>query len=333
MDSSSERPDLSLLVPMFNESVGISVFFDAIEPILAKLGLSYEIVCIDDGSSDDTVAQLVARHRADPRIKLIELSRNFGKDTALSAGLDFATGRAVIPLDADLQDPPALIPEMVAKWREGYQVVNAKRLSRQGDAASKRVVAGWFYRVFNIIADRPIPENIGDFRLLDAQVVEALRRMPERARFLKGMFSWVGYKTTEIGYERPARAAGETKWSFWRLWKFALDGITAFSTFPLRIWTYFGLIFASGAFLYALFLIIYTLASGGDVPGYASLMVAVLFLGGVQLIGLGVIGEYLGRIYEESKRRPLYLVRTLHGLTPGERGRAGSPASWSHADE
>lgn len=312
------QPDLSLVVPMFNESDGIDGFFAALEPVLAGLGLSYEIICIDDGSRDDTLARLIARHKADPRIKVVALSRNFGKDTALSAGLDFTSGRAVIPLDSDLQDPPELIPEMVAKWREGYLVVNARRISRAGDTPGKRFVANNFYRVFNAIADRPIPENIGDFRLLDERVVAAIRRMPERARFLKGMFSWVGFKTAEVCYERPARAAGETKWSVWRLWRFAVDGITAFSTFPLRIWSYVGLFFAGTSFLYALFLITRVLIFGrdADAPGYASLMVVVLFLGGVQLIGLGVLGEYLGRVFEETKRRPLYFLGSLHGLSP-----------------
>ncbi len=313
---SPQNPELSLIVPMFNESAGIDVFFAALEPVLAEMDIDYEVICIDDGSRDDTLERLVARHHADPRVKVISLSRNFGKDTALSAGLDFTSGQAVIPLDADLQDPPSLIPQLVAKWREGFEVVNARRISRSSDSPSKRIVAGWFYRVFNAIADRPIPENIGDFRLMDARVIQAIRQMPERARFLKGMFSWVGFKTTEVGYERPPRAAGETKWSPWKLWRFAVDGITAFSTFPLRVWTYLGLFFASGSFLYALFLITRTLVFGRDpdAPGYASLMVVILFLGGIQLIGLGVLGEYLGKVFEESKRRPLYFIGSLHGL-------------------
>lgn len=317
MSTHVENPEISLVVPMFNESDGLDGFFAALEPVLAEMEVSYEIICIDDGSRDDTLARLVARHRADPRIKVVALSRNFGKDTALSAGLDFASGRAVVPLDADLQDPPSLLPEMVDKWRQGFEVVNARRVTRDGDSLVKRIIAGAFYRIFNSIADRPIPENIGDFRLLDARVVEAVKRMPERARFLKGMFSWVGYKTTEIGYERPARAAGTTKWSFMRLWRFAIDGITAFSTFPLRIWSYVGLVFAGGSFLYALFLITRVLVFGRDMqaPGYASMMVVILFLGGVQLIGLGVLGEYLGRIFEETKRRPLYFLSSLHGIS------------------
>lgn len=312
--NAADRPDLSLLVPMWNEADGIASFFAALEPILAGLDLTYEVICIDDGSTDATVARLLEKRETDSRVKVVVLSRNFGKDTALSAGLDLAQGRAVIPLDADLQDPPELIPQLIAKWREGFQVVNAKRLSRASDSAGKRVSAGWFYRIFNSIADRPIPPNIGDYRLLDAQVVAALRRMPERARFLKGMFSWVGYRTTEVGYERPPRAAGETKWSSLRLYRFAIDGILAFSTFPLRIWSYLGLLCASVSFVYAAFLVGRTLIFGRDVPGYASLMVVMLFLGGVQLISLGVIGEYLGRIYEEVKRRPLYLINELHGL-------------------
>lgn len=306
--------DLSVVVPFYNEEDGIDLFFNRVIPVLEGLSLRFEIICIDDGSSDRTLSLLRERHQLDARVKVVALSRNFGKDIALSAGMDFASGKAVVPIDADLQDPPELIADMVAKWREGFEVVNARRISRESDSAGKRVSARWFYRIFNMMAERPIPENIGDFRLLDRKAVEAIRSMPERARFMKGIFSWVGFRTTELGYERPARSAGTTKWNFFRLWGFAVDGITAFSTFPLRIWSYLGLLFAVASFCFAMVIIFRTVMFGDPVRGYPSLMVVILFLGGVQLISLGVIGEYLGRIYEETKRRPLYLVGELHGI-------------------
>ena len=230
----------------------------------------------------------------------------------MSAGLEYAKGDAVIVMDVDLQEPPELIPEMIEKWREGYDVVYGKRISRQSDSPFKRLTAGLFYKGFNTIADFKIPADVGDFRLMDRAVVNALNALPERVRFMKGLFAWVGFKTYALEFERQERQAGTTKFNYWKLWNFAIDGFTSFSTIPLRIWTYFGLLIAGLAFLYGSFIILKTLLFGVDVPGYASLTTFVLFLGGVQLIGLGVLGEYLGRVYVEVKQRPLYLTTKVY---------------------
>ncbi len=307
---------LSVVVPMYNEEEGLALFFDRLEPVLRAITPDYEIICVDDGSSDRTYRLLLERHEQDPRIKLINLSRNFGKDIALSAGLDHAHGQAVVPIDADLQDPPELIADMMEKWREGYEVVYARRADRGSDTRAKRVTANWFYRIHNYMAEITIPENTGDFRLLDQRVVTALRNLPERNRFMKGLFAWVGYKQTSLEYVRAERAAGDSKWKYWKLWNFALDGITGSSTVPLRIWTYFGLLVFVLAILYAMFLTIRVWVHGVDVPGFASIMVAVLFLGGINILATGIIGEYLGRIFTEVRNRPLYLVREAHGIDP-----------------
>jgi polyisoprenyl-phosphate glycosyltransferase len=319
---------LSIVVPMCNEEPNIEPFLARVEAategLVAPLDEGYEIICVDDGSSDGTVAKLLVEHKRNPAIKIVSLSRNFGKDVALSAGLDHASGSAVIPIDADLQDPPELIPQLFAKWLEGHDVVYATRTSRNSDSLAKRLTAGWFYRVHNKLADVDIPTDTGDFRLMDRRVIEALRRLPERNRFMKGLFSWVGFRQTGITYERESRAHGTSKWRYWHLWNFALDGITASTTLPLRIWTYAGLGTSVLAFAYAAFLIARTLINGVDVPGYASLMVVVLLFGGINLLTLGIIGEYLGRIYTEVKGRPLYLVRDLLGFDE-PRGRSASP--------
>jgi len=309
------RPELSVVAPMYNEEDNIAAFFAALLPVLEGLEMSYEIVCVDDGSDDATLEKLLAVQRDHGQVKVLSLSRNFGKDMALSAGLDHASGDAVVPIDTDLQDPPQLIGEMIAKWRQGYDVVYAVRASRkQSDSALKRGSASLFYRTFNLLVDTNIPHDTGDFRLLDRAVVEALRRLPERSRFMKGLFTWVGFRQTGIAYQREARHAGHSKWSWWRLWNFALDGITSFSTLPLRFWTYLGLAISALSFVYLTFLVVRTLISGVDVPGYASLMVVVLFLGGLQMLTLGIIGEYLGRLFHEVKGRPLYIVRRRYGF-------------------
>jgi len=305
---------LSLVVPVYNEAGGIDAFLARARPVLDGLGEGYEVVFVDDGSTDETWRRLMAARERDPRIKVVGLSRNFGKDIALTAGLDHACGAAVVAIDVDLQDPPEVIPELVAKWREGHDVVYARRLSRDSDSAAKRLSAAWFYRVHHALAEIDIPADTGDFRLMDRKVIEALGRVGERNRFMKGLFTWVGFRQAEVGYRRAARASGESKWSYWRLWNFALDGITSFSTLPLRVWTYVGVAVSVLAFAYALFLIVRTLVHGADTPGYASLMVVVLLLGGINLLSLGVIGEYLGRTYMEVKHRPLYLVRERHGF-------------------
>lgn len=308
------RPLLSLVVPVFNEADNLPAFFERLIPVLESLDPNWEILCIDDGSEDDSAAFIRARHEAEPRIRLLRLSRNFGKEMALSAGLDHASGEAVIPLDADGQDPPELIPELVAAWREGFQVVLATRRERAGDSLAKRITAGWFYRVLHRVADIRIPRNTGDFRLMDREVVLAVRQMPERTRFMKGVLAWVGFRTTQIYYDRPARHAGTSKFRFRSLWRLALDGLFSFTTLPLKIWTYLGACISLLAFCYAGFLILRTLLLGADVPGYTSLMVVMLFLGGIQLVSLGIIGEYIGRIYRETKRRPLYIVSETAGI-------------------
>ncbi|MGB3292975.1 MAG: glycosyltransferase family 2 protein [Phormidesmis sp.] len=309
--------EISVVVPLYCEASNIDYLFERLEAVLDRLQCTYEIICVDDGSYDDTVEGLRQHRQRNPRIKVIALSRNFGKELALTAGIDYACGAAVVPIDADLQDPPELIGALVAKWREGYDVVYAKRRSRQGESWIKRATANSFYRIIGRMSKVPIPRDTGDFRLLDRQVVEALKRLPERTRFMKGLFAWVGYRQSEVVYDREPRYSGETKWNYWRLWNFAIDGIASFSVAPLRIWSYVGIVFATISFLYGAFLLLRTLLFGVDVPGYASLMVAVLFLGGVQMVILGVLGEYLGRVYEEVKGRPLYLVRDTFGV--GER--------------
>ena len=314
-DPMIDSMEISVVVPLYNEAPNIDQLFKRLLSVLDQLNLTYEIICVDDGSRDNTLKNLIDYHQRYPKIKVIGLSRNFGKEIALTAGLDYAQGKAVIPIDGDLQDPPELIEELIAKWHEGYDVVYAKRRSRQGESWLKRFTADMFYRVISKMSRVPIPRNTGDFRLLDRRVVMAVKKIPERTRFMKGLFAWVGYKEAAIFYDRPPRYQGQTKWNYWKLWNFAIDGITSFSMVPLKVWSYVGVLLSLFAFFYGSFLIIWTLVSGVDVPGYPSLMVTVLFLGGIQLISLGVIGEYLGRVYEEVKERPLYLVRDCYGLT------------------
>lgn len=310
-----EPPLLSVVVPMYNEEDGAAIFFAAIEPVLQSVTASYEIICIDDGSKDNTLRILMQHNQRDARIKVLSLSRNFGKDTALSAGLDYSTGQAVIPIDADLQDPPRLIPRMVEKWREGYEVVFARRAERDTDHRHKRITAGLFYRIFNKVADVSIPENTGDFRLMDRRVVDAVKNLPEKTRFMKGLFAWVGFKQIGLDYRREERAAGVTKWNYWKLWNFALDGITGASSVPLKMWTYFGALVALAAIAYGGWLAVDTAFNGAEIPGYASLMTAVLLLGAFNIIATGIMGEYIGRIYTEVRNRPLYLVRDEHGFS------------------
>ena len=314
MLSSLNSVELSVVVPLYNEEANIDYLVERLLSVLNKLNTTYEIVCVNDGSRDNTLKLLVEHHNCNSAIKVVNLSRNFGKEIALTAGIDHATGAAIIPIDADLQDPPELIEQLVAQWREGYDVVYATRRSRLGESWLKRFTANSFYKTITKMSPVPIPPNTGDFRLLDRQVVEAIKQLPERTRFMKGLFAWVGYKQTSILFDREPRFGGKTTWNYWKLWNFALDGITSFSLFPLKVWSYIGLVVSLISLLYASFLIIRTLIFGVDVPGYASLMVAVLFFGGIQLITLGIIGEYLGRVYEEVKRRPLYFVRESYGF-------------------
>ena len=306
--------EISVVVPVHNEVPALGQLFERLTAVLARMGLSYEIICVDDGSTDASLEILLARRAAMPELRVISLSRNFGKEVALSAGLEHACGAAVVPIDADLQDPPELIEAMVAKWREGFDVVYATRGKRAGESRLKRASARYFYRVFDQISDFPMPRDTGDFRLLDRRVVDVLIRLPERTRFMKGLFAWVGFRQTAVTFDRAERSGGRSKWSYWRLWNFALDAVTSFSSMPLKVWSYLGVIISLFAFLYALFLAGLKISRGIDVPGYASIMVAVLFFGGVQLISLGIIGEYLARTYNEVKGRPLYLVRERWGF-------------------
>ncbi len=293
--------------------------FDRLTTVLDPLNLNYDIVCVNDGSKDNTLSLLIEHHYKDPRIKVINLSRNFGKEAAMSAGLDYTEGEAVIPIDADLQDPPELIMEFLEKWREGYDVVYGVRKSRQGESWIKKLTAQYFYRFIGKISTIPIPPDTGDYRLMDKKVIHALRRLPERNRFMKGLFSWVGYKQVPVYFVREPRKLGKTSFNYWKLWNFALDGITSFSSVPLKVWSYTGLIISIIAFIYGSFLFFKTLILGIDLPGYASTIVIILFLGGIQLISLGVIGEYVARIYEEIKQRPLYLVRETYGFEEDEK--------------
>jgi glycosyltransferase involved in cell wall biosynthesis len=277
--------------------------------VLEKLNEETEVVCINDGSQDNTLDKLLEQKEKHQNLRIIDLSRNFGKEAALSAGIDHAKGDAIIPMDTDLQDPPELLVDMVARWREGYEVVLARRIDRSTDSFAKRHSASMFYKIHNRISDTKIPVNVGDYRLMDRQVVNAVRQLPERRRFMKGLFSWVGFKTTCLDYARTPRVSGTSKFSGWRLWNYAIEGITSFSIAPLKFWIYIGSFLALVSFLTALFIIIRTLIFGVVTPGYASLITVVLFMGGVQLIGIGLLGEYVGRIYIESKQRPVYIVR------------------------
>ena len=318
---------ISIIIPCHNESGNIATLYDRVCAVMDQSGESWEMICVNDGSSDDTLIQLIALHHQDERVLVIDLSRNFGKEAALTAGLDATLSDAAIPLDADLQDPPELIPELLAQWRDGFDVVNAVRLSREGESWLKRASAHVFYRIINRMSDVEIPPDTGDFRLLSRPVLDALQTLPERRRFMKGLFAWVGFRSTNVYYHRAPRHAGRTTWNYWRLWNFAVEGITSFSQVPLQLAAYLGFMVSLLAFLYAIWLVISTLVYGNPVKGYPSIMVTLLFLSGVQLMALGVIGEYLGRIYEESKQRPVYLVRQAWGMvnTPNTINRNDNP--------
>lgn len=306
----TRRKLISFVVPFYNESVGVKAFYSGISALFNQENdVDYELVCVDDGSRDDTLAELVALVEQDPRVRVVELTRNFGKESALTAGLDVALGDAIIPMDADLQDPPELIPHLIEEWRQGADVVLARRSDRSSDSYLKRKTAEWFYRCHNRLSHIDIPENVGDFRLMDRSVVDALKQLPERQRFMKGLFAWVGFKVVAVDYVRPPRVAGDSKFSGWKLWNFAIEGITSFSTVPLKIWTYVGAASATLTFGYAGLIILRTLIYGKELPGYASLLVSILFFGSLQLIGIGILGEYLGRVYVETKQRPIYLIR------------------------
>ena len=314
-----EAVQLSIIVPVKDEEQSIGAFVARVAPILDRLFSdgAWEILFIDDGSEDSTLAAIMAAHNRDPRVRALSLSRNFGKEAALSAGLDHAAGQAVVPMDVDLQDPPEVLGDMLDKWREGYEVVYGVRRNRSTDSLPKRLTADLYYRAHNYLSDDKIPEHAGDFRLLDRSVVEVIRRMPERNRFMKGLFAWGGFRQAAVEYDRAQRTVGETKFRYWKLWTLALDGITSASTMPLRIWSYIGVVIAFFTLVYAVFLIARTVLLGTDVPGYASMMVAILFFGSLQLVSLGVLGEYVGRILIETKQRPIYVVRDKIGFGDG----------------
>lgn len=324
MSNTPPQVTISIVVPFHDEADNVAPLYERLVAVLGGIGESWELVCVNDGSRDATLAHLTALAGRDGRVRVIDLSRNFGKEAALTAGLDHAGGTVAIPLDADLQDPPEVIPELIAKWREGYDVVNARRASREGDGNLKRLTAHLFYRVINRLSDVPIPEDTGDFRLIARPALEALKRLPERRRFMKGLFAWVGFRTATITYRRAPRHAGNTTWNYWKLWNFAIEGITSFSSAPLRLASYLGFAVSVFAFIYAAVTIFRKLVYGNPVQGYPSLLVAVLFLGGVQLLALGMIGEYIGRLYEEAKQRPLYLVRETRLAPDDEAGDAPS---------
>lgn len=307
---------LSVVIPMYNEADGIGVLFSRLIPVLDGITPQWEIVCVNDGSADSTLDNLKEWSHREGRIRWLSLSRNFGKEPALTAGLHHAVGQAVIPFDADLQDPPEVIPQLVEKWHEGYKVVLATRRTRRGEGWIKRATAALFYKLMGKIMTVRLPHNTGDFRLMDRQVVEVLRLLPERTRFMKGLFAWVGFSTTQVYFDRAPRAVGDAKLNFGALWRLAKDGIFSFTTLPLRFTTYMGAMVSTVAFFYAGWLILRTLIFGVDVPGYASIMATMLCLGGVQLISLGIIGEYLGRIYRETKQRPLYIIEESAGIQP-----------------
>lgn len=304
-------PTLSLVIPVLNEAEAIDSFLAEIARVFpeGEGSPTLEFVFVNDGSTDTTLEKLLALQQGDDRIIILDLSRNFGKEAALTAGLLEATGEVIVPMDVDLQDPPEILPEMLQKWREGYEVVVGRRVNRDTDSWAKRRSAEWFYRTHNRLSHLKLPENVGDFRLMDRCVVEALRQLPESCRFMKGIFAWVGFRTTCVDYVRRERVSGTSKFSGWKLWNLALDSITSFSTVPLRVWTYAGFLISLLSFIYATFIIVRVLTEGRDVPGYASIIVTITFLGGLQLIGIGVLGEYLGRTYLEAKQRPIFIIR------------------------
>lgn len=307
---------ISVVIPCYNEADGIHAAIEQILGCIRPLPYRFEFIFIDDGSEDRTLERLLAardKYSQQVEIVILEFSRNFGKEAALTAGLDFATGDACIFLDADLQDPPELIEKLIAEWRAGYEVVAIRRRSRKTDPIMKRTTAALFYKFNNLVAERPIPENVGDLRLIDRSVVEALRQLPENCRFMKGLFSWVGFRTAFIDGDRVVRTQGKTKFSTFRLINFALEGITSFSTSLLRLWTIVGLVISTYAFGHGAYIIFRVMIRGVELPGYASLAVVVLFLGGIQMVGFGILGEYIGRIYYEAKRRPIYILRRRYG--------------------
>jgi glycosyltransferase involved in cell wall biosynthesis len=304
---------VSVVIPILNETRGLPALEQRLRGVLDGLGRAWEVVFVDDGSTDGTLEALRQLHQRDPRYKAVSLSRNFGKEIAVAAGMRFATGDGVVVMDGDLQHPPEVIPEFVEKWEQGYDIVYAQRLSRDTDAALHRWSARTFYRIFRLATGTELPDGAGDFRLLDRKTADVFNRMGERARFNKGLYAWMGFRSTGIPYAVEARLEGQSRWRPRQLLRFALDGLASFTTLPLRIWSYIGLLVGASAFVYTAFFLTKTLIYGVDVPGFPTLVISVMFLAGVQLISLGVIGEYLGRVYEEVKGRPLFIVSETIG--------------------
>jgi polyisoprenyl-phosphate glycosyltransferase len=307
-----DQVTLSIIVPVYNEEIVLPEFHRRITSVLDKNNINAELIYVNDGSKDGTKSIILALRKNDPRVSLIDLSRNFGKEIALTAGLNYSKGSAVVVIDADLQDPPELIPELMRGWQEGYDVVYAKRTSREGESFLKKASSYLFFRIVKTLNQVDIPVDTGDFRLLSRRAVDALNLLPENHRFMKGLFAWIGFPQIAIEYKRDPRFAGDTKWSYWELWDFALEGITSFTIAPLKIASYIGLTVASGSFVYAIWIFYKTLVFGDPVSGFPTLIIIILFLGGLQLMTLGIIGEYLGRMFNESKRRPLYFVQDYY---------------------
>jgi len=310
----NKEPSISIVAPVFNEEENIEEFYLRVKKALDKETKNWEIIFVDDGSSDKSIEILAQLNKNNGKVKIIGLSRNFGKELALTAGLDSAKNDVIVPIDVDLQDPPELIPKMLKLWKEGFDVVLAVRSKRNNESWVKKSTAELFYKFLGNISEIKIPRNTGDFRLIDRKVLVSIKDLRETQRFMKGIFSWVGYKTTSISYERDSRYAGKTKWNYWKLWNFALEGITSFSTLPLRLATYIGMLVSFSSLAYLTFIIYKVISTGVDVPGYASTLTIILFLGGVILFFMGVIGEYIGRIYLEVKNRPLYIIRHKKGF-------------------
>ena len=313
-------PLVSIIIPVLNEAANLPTLMPRLAEAVDKLGVRWDVVFVDDGSTDNTLAVLRTLNERDPRVTAVSLSRNFGKEIALAAGLRYARGDAAIIMDADLQHPPELLEQFIAKWRAGYQVVYGVRADRETDSPLRRLFSHTFYRMFNILAKTDLPEGAGDFRLLDRRAIDAMNSIGETSRFNKGLFSWIGFKSIGVPFVTAERAHGASRWNFRSLVHFALDGLTSFSTLPLRIWSLVGLAISLTAFTYALVFLVQTLVFGADVPGFPSLIISMMFFSGIQLITLGVIGEYLGRVYEEVKARPLFIVAEEIGAS-----RSGSP--------
>jgi glycosyltransferase involved in cell wall biosynthesis len=306
--------ELSLIIPVFNEEEVVKIFISTVEDILIARSISFEFIFVNDGSTDNTYEVLKNLSIQNSKIKIINLSRNYGKEQALSAGLDFATGLAGVPIDCDLQDPPELIIEMYDKWKEGFDVVLAKRIDRTSDGLIKRRTSAAFYNLINTVSDIDIPNNVGDFRLIDRRVIDALKTYPEKTRFMKGIFASVGFKQTTVQYVRPARVAGTTSWNYFGLYKLAIEGFVSFTSIPLKMWSYVGALVSIFSFVYGIYLVVKTTILGADVPGYASLMVVLLVMSGLILLSLGIIGEYISRIFIEVKQRPTYIVMDKIGF-------------------